>query len=185
MSDNLKEFLKSLLSDFDPAAFIPELNSLLGWLELIVRIAVMVGPLVLLGLGLWYFLAPPKEANYSAGYRCFFGMGSVEAWRFTQRLAGSVWSVLGLILTIVMALICNGYRGMEAMEIVTSGFKCIAWEAVLALVSCLVINITVMILFDAKGNRRGKKNQNPPAQPKTPDAGPDEGAYEEDFPDNG
>lgn len=157
MSESLKDFVKSLLSDFDPAAFMPELTSVLGWLELVVRIAVMVGPLVLLGLGLWYFLAPPKEANHVAGYRCYFGMGSVEAWLFTQRLAGIVWSGLGLILTIIMALICNRYRGMEAMDIVTSGFVCIAWEAGLALLSCIAINITVMALFNAKGNRRSRK----------------------------
>ena len=92
----------SLLQDFDVANFLPEpdkyLNSLEGWIRLIV----LAGPLVLLGLGLWYYFAPPKEANHSAGFRNYWGMGSVEAWRFAQKLAGMGYTVLGGALTVIM-----------------------------------------------------------------------------------
>ena len=54
------EALKSLLSDFDFSKFVPELDTVLGWLEMITRIAVMAGPILMLGLGLLYLLAPPK-----------------------------------------------------------------------------------------------------------------------------
>ena len=53
--------LKSLFEGFDFAAFIPEVDTVLGWVELIARLAVMAGPLLLLGFGLVYLLAPPKE----------------------------------------------------------------------------------------------------------------------------
>ena len=59
--------IMSLLQNFDFAAFIPELNTVLGWIELGVRIGVMIGPLVLLFLGLLSFLAPTKEANHRLG----------------------------------------------------------------------------------------------------------------------
>ena len=80
------ETLKSLINDFDPMKLIPDLGNLLGWLELAVRISVMAGPVILLVLGLWYLILPPKEANHFAGYRFYWGMGSVDAWRFTQRM---------------------------------------------------------------------------------------------------
>lgn len=153
------ETIKSLLSDFDPMAFIPELDSLVGWLELAVRIAVLAGPAILLLLGLWYLLLPPKEANHSAGYRTYWGMGSVEAWRFCQKLAGIVWGLLGLVLTVAMVLITNGYRGMEAMDMVYSAVKCIVWEIGLAVISSLAINITMMVLYDRKGYRRSQKQK--------------------------
>ena len=48
-------------------------------------------------MGLLYFFAAPKEANHHFGYRCYFGMGSELAWRFTQRLSGIVLGVLGVL----------------------------------------------------------------------------------------
>ena len=88
--------LKSLLTDFDPAAIFPDLSKLFGVMELILRICVLAGPLCLLGFGLWYLLAPAKEANHHVGYRFYWGMSSVEVWQFTQRLAGLVWTVWAL-----------------------------------------------------------------------------------------
>ena len=105
------EALKALMEDFDPAAIMPDLSTFLGKLEVGMRVAVMAAPLVLLGLGLLYFLSAPKEANYKLGYRFFWGMSSVEAWQFTQRLAGIVWCVLGLTLCIVMAVLSGKFRG--------------------------------------------------------------------------
>ena len=148
------DFIKSLLEDFDPAKFLPDIQSLLGKVELLLRIAVLVGPLILLGMGLVYFLAAPKEANHSLGYRFYFGMGSVEAWQFTQRLAGALFSLLGLVLTIVMALICNGFRGMDMDTMTYTAGKCLLWQIGLCFAACIVINITVTVLFDRNGIRR-------------------------------
>ena len=148
------DVIKQLLTDFDLANFLPALDSVIGWIELVTRIAVLSGPLLMLGLGLWYFLAPPKEANHSIGYRFYWGMSSVECWQFTQRLAGIVWSGLGLILSIVMAIICNGYRGMDTMDMLYNAVICLLWEAGLTLLSILAINITVMIRYDGRGYLR-------------------------------
>lgn len=150
----MMDFVKSLLTDFDPAKIFPDLEKLFSGLELLLRISVLVGPLCLLGFGLWYLLAPTKEANHSVGYRFYWGMSSVEVWQFTQRLAGLVWTGLGLIMTIVMALICNGYREMAQDAMVYSALKCLGWELGLIIASILAINITVMVLFDRKGYRR-------------------------------
>ncbi len=146
--------LKGLFSDFDFGALIPQVDTVLGWVELICRLTVMAGPLLLLGFGLLYLLAPPKEANHNAGYRFWWGMASLDAWQFTQKLAGLVWSGLGLVLTIVMALICNSFRGMAPMDLVWAAVKCLLWELGLTVFSCLAVNITVIAVFDRNGYRR-------------------------------
>ena len=149
--------LKTLMDEFDPAALLPELDTIMGKIELITRIAVLVGPIILLVMGILYLIASPKEANYYIGYRCFFGMGSVDAWRFTQRLAGIVWGLLGLGLTGVMVLISSGFHDMEIMDMVWKAISCVLWEAGIVAASCLVINTLVMLRFDAKGEHRRKK----------------------------
>lgn len=150
----MKEIM-GLLEDFDPAALLPELDSALGKIETLLRLAIMVGPIIILVLGILYFVLPPREANHSFGYRFFWGMSSVESWRFTQRVAGLIWSLLGVVLTILMQLQAMKFRGMETMEMIWVTTRCLLWEFGLVAVSCLLIDLIVIVFFNAKGDRRG------------------------------
>lgn len=143
-----------LLDDFDISKLLPDLGTMLGKVDMVLRIVVLLAPLVIMALGLLYFLTPPKEANHSFGYRFYWGMSSVECWRFTQKLAGIVWSVLGFVMLLVMALLCSSFSGMEAMPMVERAAKYVFWELIIIAVSCIAIDITVMVLFDSKGSRR-------------------------------
>ena len=148
--------ITALFEGFDLTKLVPEMDILLEKLLLIVRIAVMAGPLVMLLLGLWYFLIPPKEANHSAGFRTWFGMGSVVAWRATQKIAGVAWSSCGLILSVVMWFVSRGFAGMDAMQMANAAFSCLLWQIGVALISYVGICIVVTILYDSKGRRRWK-----------------------------
>ena len=142
---------------FDPAALLPDLSSVVGLVTTLTKYAVLAGPIVLLALGLAYLFLSPKEANYKFGYRCYFGMGSVEAWRFTQRLAGLIWAGLGLALTVVMVIITGGYGAKEVVQVVDSAVTCLIWEIILAAVSCILINGIVAFTFNSKGAPRKHK----------------------------
>ena len=157
--DGIIEQMKQLVNEFDFANFIPAVDSVLGWIELLVRLFVMAAPVCILVFGLWFLFLPPKEANHRAGYRTYFGMGSVEAWRFTQFLAGVVWSAVGLILSVVMLLVTNGYREMDMMDMVNNAIVCVLWEIGCIVLCCLGINITALVVFDRKGVRRSKKRR--------------------------
>lgn len=154
--------IKEIMDAFDPAALLPELSQIFGSLASVCRFAVMIGPVVLLILGLAYLFLSPKEANYYFGYRCYFGMGSVRAWRFTQRLAGVVLGGLGLILTIIMYVISSGFAAMEVTDMVWKAVDCLIWQAVLALLATIAINLTAALRFDRRGEYR-KKSQRPRA----------------------
>lgn len=145
------EALKALMKDFDPTALIPDLSTVLGKIEAGLRLAVIAAPLALLIMGLIYLLAAPKEANYKLGYRFYWGMASVESWRFTQRLAGAVWTVLGGVLTLVMFSACGGFRDMDVNAMAYQAVKYILWELGSALVSILLIDLAVIICFSFKG----------------------------------
>lgn len=147
--------LVALLEGFDLTKIVPELDTFLGRLELTVRLAVLIGPLLLLGFGIWFYFAPPKEANHKAGFRTYFSMGSVEAWRYAQRLAGMIWGVLGAVLLVVMSIVTLIFAGKEAIDIISAGFTCVVIEAVLVLAGYIVIELLVRKHFDKDGNRRG------------------------------
>ena len=150
------EDIKVLMDNFDPASLLPDLTTVPGIVTTITRLAVMAGPIVLLVLGILYFLVSPKEANYYFGYRCYFGMGSEQAWRFTQRIAGITWIALGSILTVAMLIITGRFPGQDVLEMLTTAGTCVVVEAIVLLVATLVIRITVAAVFDRHGERRRK-----------------------------
>ena len=147
------EFINKIF-ELDLGKFVPEMTDVLEKTRFLVKFSVLAGPILLLAIGLMYLLFPPKEANHKLGFRTYFGMGSVEAWQFTQRLAGVVWSALGLILTVVMAVVCGGFKNLEQDQMMARAATAIGWELGLVIVSIIAINVTLMVLFDAKGYRR-------------------------------
>lgn len=147
---------KGLMDGFDPASLLPEVDTIIGKIALVARIAVLIGPVVLLLMGLLYLFASPKEANYYLGYRCYYGMGSEEAWRYTQRIAGIGFGALGLILLIVMLILSGSFGEMETMELLWQAVYCVAWEAGLVAIACITVNTLAAIHFDGKGDRRKK-----------------------------
>lgn len=146
--------IKKILDGVDPAEMLPQIDTIFSKIQLICRICVMAGPVILLILGLCYLFLAPKEANYYFGYRCFFGMGSVHAWRFTQRIAGMVLGGLGLVLTVVMTVLSLGFGSMDINAMVWRTVWCLVWEAVLSLLATLAINGLAMYWFDRKGELR-------------------------------
>lgn len=151
------EKLKDLINNFDPVSYLPDIASIMSWASLFARICILVAPAVMLLCGLRYLIFPPREANHEAGYRFYFGMGSVEAWRFTQLLAGIVWTLIGLGLSIAMYLIGKDFPNMELGPMVDKSVICIFWQIVLILLSYFSINLTLIIRYNRHGDVRWKK----------------------------
>lgn len=145
------DFLKSFISDFDLMSILPDLADVMGWIVKGVNIALIVGPVLLAVLGLWYLLLPTREANHFVGYRFFWGMGSVKSWKFTQRFAGAVWLILG----VKMALEANDNRAsleaMETIDLMYTAIEQIIRQVSAVVISCLVINLVVFLIFNFKG----------------------------------
>ena len=150
------EKITAFLEKIDLTKLLPQLDTLLDKVAFAASLAVMVGPLVMLGLGLWYLLLPPKEANHYAGFRTWFGMGSVEAWKSTQKIAGFTWTGCGLVLTVVMWFIRRGFPGMELMDMAQKAFTCLIWQVGVAAVTYLGICITATVLYNRLGYHRWK-----------------------------
>ena len=155
--------LKKALEGSDLGAMLPDLNAIVDTLAPIMRIALLAGPVILLALGLLYLFASPKEANYKFGYQCYFGMGSVYAWRYTQRLAGVLFAAVGLILTLVTLSVTGKFQDMDTMEMLWKTLKWGIAETVIILLTKLTINCIVAFYFDAKGRLRRKKKKEPAA----------------------
>ena len=151
------EKLTEIFEKLDLTKLVPPMDTLLDKLLWIAKVAVLAGPIVMLVFGLWYLLLPPKEANYGAGFRTWFGMGSVEAWRMTQRIGGTVWSACGLVLAVVMWFVSRGFAGGDPMVVAEKAVTCLVWQVAVAFISYIAVWIVMMFLFDNRGCRRGRR----------------------------
>lgn len=155
-SVDLKE-LASLFSDLDPSTLLPKITDLTSFAVTVCRLCILLVPLALLLVGLAYLLFAPKEANYYFGYRTAFGMGSVSAWRHTQKVAGAMFALLGLVLLLGMFLYSAGMGSMEPMNMVWSTIGCLALEGVLVIAARFLVNTVAMVTFNFRGERRWKR----------------------------
>ena len=152
--DKITELLNSL---DDLGKFLPKLDSLMGWVQWLISLSVRVVPICILVLGLIYLLIPPKEANHKAGYRTYFGMGSVMAWRFTQRIAGLLMTLTGLILTIIAYIAVSKFGEMDLMAMAEKAFGLIKAQVICALVIYIFMFLLTAVLFNRKGDLRFQK----------------------------
>ena len=150
--------IKELLSGAETAApVVPDAGTLVDKVLPIAKILVVAGPVIMLILGLLYLFAAPREANHHFGYRCYFGMGSEQAWRFTQRIAGITWTFLGAVMTLAMLIVTARFPGLDVLEMLTSAATSVVVEALVLLVATIIIRIIVATRYDRHGERRRRK----------------------------
>ena len=133
-------------------AIIPELGKMLSDMRFLMGFAMFIGPILLLALGAYYYYFAPPEANHKAGYRTYYGMGSVAAWKFTQGFAGKIWGLLGAGLAAVALIGCIIMAAQEPENAVVCGLVILILEAVAVIAGFVLIETTVKRRFDADGN---------------------------------
>lgn len=148
------EKITELLNNFSLEKYIPKLDSVMGWVQWLISLAIRVGPICILVLGLIYLLIPPKEANRKAGFRTYFGMGSVMAWNFTQRVAGVLMIPTGLLLTLIAYIKMGKFPDYDLMEMAQEAFGAIKFQVVCALIIYVFMFVLTAILFTRNGSCR-------------------------------
>lgn len=141
-------------NELNLGALVPSIGTVVGLIEFVLWLLVLAGPLMLLGFGLLYRYRPPAEANYSLGYRFWWGMASLEAWRYTQRLAGIIWTILGGALTVIMLVVCIILQCNDTMTLAIGAAICVGIELLLTAAACITINVLVMKKYDKDGYLR-------------------------------
>ena len=79
--DGIIEQMKQLVNEFDFANFIPDVDSILGWVETLVRIFVMAAPICVLAFGL-FFLFLPATAGFGTERAYIHFLEWLPGWYF-------------------------------------------------------------------------------------------------------
>jgi len=148
------EAITAFMESFDISKLLPELGNFIGRLQFWLGLFVLAGPVVMLLLGLWYFFLPTREANHHVGFRSYFGMGSMEAWKFTQKRAGLLFMIGGGLLTVASVIMLAVLAGAEPMNMATTALLLLLIQALVAFSLWLTMQITLMLRYDKNGNRK-------------------------------
>ena len=146
--------LISNLFDMDLSKLVPKLPVFLGFVNTFLVLAVLIGPILLVVLGALYLFKPAPEANFKYGFRTYFGMGSIEAWQFSQRIAGLIFGGLGVLLLVIMLIVVLTFIGKDLFRIAGTTIVCLIIQAVLTLAARVTISVLCWKYFDKDGNRR-------------------------------
>ena len=146
--------IRSLLDMLDIANYLPDLTMFSVGAKLVLWLLMLVGPVLMLLLGLMYYTKPPAEANFSWGFRTYFGMGSKAAWDYAQRLAGMIWSALGAFMGAAMLIMCVIFIGKNPAQIAFMALVCMIVQASLTVLSWAAVTIMVTVNYDKQGQLR-------------------------------
>ena len=147
--------MDSAANEMNLGALLPSIGFVVVMLRLLAGALVLAGPLAMLGFGLLYTYKPPKEANYSLGYRCWWGMASLDSWTYTQKIAGEIFTVLGAALSAVMLIVGIVLLFLDMMAVMITAVICLGVELLVLAGACIVINVLVIRKFDRDGYARG------------------------------
>ena len=150
------EKITALLENLDFGKYLPAIDKLMGWIDKLITLSIRIGPLCILGLGLIYLLIPPKEANHKAGFRTYFGMGSIAAWLFTQRVSGAIMTGAGVYLNMLAKGVAKKMAGLGQLEMLKLAFECLKTQFIAVIAIHVFMFVLTMIMFNHKGMLRFK-----------------------------
>ena len=154
------EKITEILDKLDLAKFVPELDKLMDLVLKCAKLSVRVGPMCILLLGIIYLFLHPNEANHKAGYRTYFGMGSVYAWRFTQRVSGFIMLITGLILNGSAKKAAAGFKMVDPPALFDEVFALVITQIKCVLVIFVFMILLTTVMFNRKGVCRFKALEN-------------------------
>ena len=133
---------------------LPEMGAFLGDIRFYLCLFLLLTPLLMAGMGALRFFKPAEEANRSVGYRTFFGMGSVYAWRVTQWVSGIVFMGIGGLLLLLAIIQCFVMGAKEVGDAVVNMYTWLIVEGVALVVAVLAVEIVIALQFDKEGELR-------------------------------
>ncbi len=155
---SLSQDLNDLMGGLDLGKLLPELGQLLGKLETWVHLSLFIIPFVMSVLGIWYLFFPPKEANRHVGFRSLFAMGSPQAWRYAQKLAGIAWGGVGIVLLVLMLIVTVVTKNTPLNALVPTAIIWLIIQLALVLVCYVAVQAVLASKFDYQGKKRPEKN---------------------------
>ena len=146
------EAITEFLESFDFAKLLPEIGALLSSLRFWMGLLMLLGPVLVLIFGLCYYFRPVAQPSDKLGFRVRCAMGSTEAWRYAQKLAGTVWMYLGAGMTVVSLVVLLIMLAAQPLTLAMGAVICVAVQALLMTASYFFLLFKISSKYDKFGD---------------------------------
>lgn len=133
---------------------LPNMGGFLGDIRFYLCLFLLLVPIIMCAMGALRFFKPAKEANHSVGYRTYFGMGSVYAWRVTQWVSGAVFMGAGGLLLLTAIIQCFVMGAKEVGDAVVNMYTWLIVEGVVLVVAIAAVEVVIGLQFNKDGGLR-------------------------------
>lgn len=115
---------------------------------------VLLVPLIMLFLGLYFKNKSPKEINSLFGYRTTMSMKNKDTWEFAHHYCGRLWLVLGMIMLPLSVIPMLFFINQDIDVVGIAGGIIEGIQVVVLLISIFPTEKALKKTFDENGNRR-------------------------------
>ncbi|MBR5529789.1 MAG: SdpI family protein [Oscillospiraceae bacterium] len=131
--------LFSALKEFDFDKMLPELGAYVSGLKFWSWVLMMVGPVLLLVLGVLYLKCPPKDSSCKWAFSNKKTRENPDLWDKAHKLGGKIWLALGAVLCVVGIVLGLLFLAFDALTAATFAVWVIGIELVLIIASRILI----------------------------------------------
>jgi len=135
--------LLSFFKEFDMVNFLPEMEAFLRSLRWNIALIVLIGPILLLVVGAWYYFLPRSQVNDPMGFRGFRKINNSKTWFYAQKVAGMGFGILGLALFVLFGVLSLFFGVMSPDTVATCAFICVIIELILTLLVWVSIQLQI------------------------------------------
>lgn len=112
-------------------------------------ILAMLTPVCLFSVGLYWKLSPPKGSSQFLSYRTALSMRSAETWTFAHQNISKLWIRIGLILSVVTAVVMVVFRAQYTSFVLWL----IGGQMAFLCVTVFLVDTALKVSFDEAGKR--------------------------------
>lgn len=125
--------LLSLLKNFEMTDLLPEADVFLGQLRLWMALLVLLGPVLMIGIGAWFYFFPRTRVGDNLGFQGLSPITEKPAWDYAQKMAGMGYGIAGIALLAVFGVLCLFFGLMSPDAMATCTIICVIIELLLTL----------------------------------------------------
>jgi uncharacterized membrane protein len=120
------------------------------WIFMLIMLLLI--PLSMLGLGIYFGKNAPKKINYVYGYRTTRSMKNQETWKFAHNYCGKLWKRIGLIMIPITIIAMLFSYGKDIDYVSNYGLVITGIQIIVLFGSIFPVEAALKRNFDKNGN---------------------------------
>jgi hypothetical protein len=125
---------------------------LVDWVYML--IVVLLIPLMMIGIGVFFAKKVPAKINFICGYRTKMSMKNKDTWVFAHKHSGKIWRNVGLIMMPFSVCAMAFVIGTGVVDVNVFGCILVLVQVIVLIASIIPTELALKKTFDKQGNRK-------------------------------